>query len=50
MVTDQPYQRAMSSAEALDELRRESGAQFDPAVVNVVCDLVGHYGRHAAAA
>ena len=50
MVTHQPYQRAMSSAEALDELRRESGAQFDPAVVNVVCDLVGHYGRHAAAA
>jgi len=50
MVTEQPYQRAFSSAEALDELQRGSGTQFDPAVVEIVCDLVGRHGRHIAAA
>jgi HD-GYP domain-containing protein (c-di-GMP phosphodiesterase class II) len=50
MVTEQPYKRALTPADALEELRRGGGTQFDPAVVNVVCDLVGHYGRHAAAA
>jgi HD-GYP domain-containing protein (c-di-GMP phosphodiesterase class II) len=37
-------------ADALDELRRCAGSQFDPAVVDVVCDLVGRHGRYAAAA
>jgi diguanylate cyclase (GGDEF)-like protein len=50
MTTDQPYQQARSSSAALEELRRCSGSQFDPAVVEVVCELVGHRGRHAAAA
>jgi diguanylate cyclase (GGDEF)-like protein len=50
MTTDQPYQHARSSAAALEELRRCSGSQFDPAVVEVVCELVGRHGRHAAAA
>ena len=50
MTTDQPYQQARSSSAALEELRRCSGFQFDPAVVEIVCELIGHHGRHAAAA
>jgi HD-GYP domain-containing protein (c-di-GMP phosphodiesterase class II) len=50
MTTEQPYQRAFSTAEALAELRRCAGTQFDPGIVDVVCDLVGRRGHHAAAA
>ena len=50
MVTEQPYERAFSPADALDELRRGAGTQFDPAVVEIVCDLVGRHGWHAATA
>jgi diguanylate cyclase (GGDEF)-like protein len=50
MTTTQPYQRARSAAAALEELRRCSGSQFDPAVVEVVSELLGGHGRHAAAA
>lgn len=35
MTTDRPYRRAMEHAEALAELERCSGTQFDPAVVKV---------------
>ena len=50
MVTEQPYERALAPAEALGELRRNAGSQFDPAVVEIVCEIVGRYGWHAAAA
>ena len=50
MTTAQPYHAAQSPAEALAELRRCAGSQFDPGVVEVVCDLVGRHGRYAAAA
>ena len=50
MTTEQPYHAPQPPAEALDELRRCAGSQFDPAVVEVVCDLVGRHGRYAAAA
>ena len=33
MITNRPYRAAMSSEAALSELRRNSGTQFDPAVV-----------------
>jgi HD-GYP domain-containing protein (c-di-GMP phosphodiesterase class II) len=33
MTTDRPYRRARSEDEALAELRRCAGTQFDPAVV-----------------
>ena len=39
MVTDRPYRSARSSAEALAEVRRCSGTQFDPEVADAFCAL-----------
>jgi two-component system, cell cycle response regulator len=42
MTNDRPYQLGIEPAEAIAELRRGAGTQFDPAVVAVVCaELVG---------
>ena len=38
MTTDRPYQPAVSLDEALGELRRCAGTQFDPTVVEVFCE------------
>jgi HD-GYP domain-containing protein (c-di-GMP phosphodiesterase class II) len=35
MSSDRPYRRALPLAEAVEELRSNAGAQFDPAVVAV---------------
>jgi two-component system cell cycle response regulator len=37
MTAGRPYRPARTVEEALDELRREAGAQFDPAVVDAWC-------------
>ncbi len=42
MITDRPYRAALSPAEAVDELRRGAGTQFDPEVVDALLDLLGH--------
>jgi diguanylate cyclase (GGDEF)-like protein len=42
MITDRPYRAAMAHEEAIAELRRGAGAQFDPEVVDALLDLLGH--------
>jgi diguanylate cyclase (GGDEF)-like protein len=57
MVSRRPYRDPMTASEALAELRRCAGAQFDPDVVNAFCAIapdqaafVGHTASSAAAA
>ncbi len=40
MISERPYRPALSTRDALTELRRCSGEQFDPHVVDAVCALV----------
>jgi putative nucleotidyltransferase with HDIG domain len=40
MTCDRPYRRARTHVEALIELRREGGGQFDPRLVGFFCELV----------
>jgi HD-GYP domain-containing protein (c-di-GMP phosphodiesterase class II) len=39
LISDQPYRRAMPLSQAREEIRRCSGAQFDPKVVEVFLSL-----------
>jgi diguanylate cyclase (GGDEF)-like protein len=39
MVNERPYSQAMSHEEALAELQRHAGTQFDPEIVNVFCTI-----------
>jgi len=39
MTTNRPYKRAMNSEEAVEELRKEAGKQFDPAIVEAFLDI-----------
>ena len=42
MTTDRPYRKAMDPSEAVAELRRNSGTQFDSAVIDVLIALLDH--------
>jgi HD-GYP domain-containing protein (c-di-GMP phosphodiesterase class II) len=41
MLTDRPYRAARSVADAMEQLRRGAGKQFDPDVVDALLDLLG---------
>jgi HD-GYP domain-containing protein (c-di-GMP phosphodiesterase class II) len=41
MTSDRPYRRTLSQREAIDELRRCSGSQFDPVVVDALVKALG---------
>ena len=40
MVNDRPYHKGMPEAEAIAELRRCSGTQFDPDIADIMIKLV----------
>jgi diguanylate cyclase (GGDEF)-like protein len=48
MTSDRPYRRAMPAAEAVAELRRCAGIQFDPAVVWALIEVLQNERRPAA--
>jgi two-component system, cell cycle response regulator len=41
MTSNRPYGRAIDPADALAELKRHAGSQFDPAVIRVFCAELG---------
>jgi len=43
MTTDRPYRRALGPEEAIDELRREAGRQFDPRVVDAFVAILARH-------
>jgi HD-GYP domain-containing protein (c-di-GMP phosphodiesterase class II) len=49
MVSDRPYRRALSREDALTELRRCAGTQFDPAVVEAFEVVLAQPRRHLRA-
>jgi len=50
MTTDRSYRKAMPLEDAVAELRRSSGTQFDPRVVGaLIASLDGYPGSGAAA-
>lgn len=42
MTNDRPYRKAMSREAALEEIRRQAGTQFDPAVSDAFLQIMSH--------
>ena len=49
MTTDRPYRAAITPSDALAELRRCAGTQFDPELVSEFCEMMLEQARHPAA-
>jgi HD-GYP domain-containing protein (c-di-GMP phosphodiesterase class II) len=43
MITARPYREPMSPAQALQELRRGAGSQFDPDVIEVLLTILAEH-------
>ncbi|MBF8289815.1 MAG: Diguanylate cyclase [Chloroflexi bacterium] len=41
MIQDRPYKKKISHEAAVEEMRRHSGTQFDPELVELFCDIYG---------
>jgi diguanylate cyclase (GGDEF)-like protein len=50
MTSDRPYRQALTHEQALGELRRCAGRQFDPVVVDAFCELLAGSGAGARGA
>jgi diguanylate cyclase (GGDEF)-like protein/putative nucleotidyltransferase with HDIG domain len=46
MTSDRPYRKAMPTEDALAEMRRHAGTQFDPAVVAAFLRVLEHHPSH----
>ena len=44
MISGRPYKEPLSISEALEELKQNSGSQFDPKIVKVFCQLYNQKG------
>ena len=45
MTTDRPYRLALDLPAAVEELRANSGTQFDPVVVEALIEIVARWDR-----
>ena len=45
MTSDRPYRKAMSAEQAVKELRKFAGSQFDPELLTVFCELLQQEGE-----
>ena len=50
MTSDRPYRQAMGRSDAIQELRRHAGTQFDPDVIDVLVGLLGEPSHHVQGA
>ena len=44
MTSDRPYRKAMPATQAMRELRKFAGVQFDPALLEVFCEVIEQQG------